>query len=78
MVKPRKRSWKPLKAKDVKALSDGELVKQLDEKGRELMDLRFKAATRQIKNHREIPVLRKDIARIKTEKRQRELGLSQG
>jgi len=67
-----------LKAKDVRALSDGELVKQLDEKGRELMDLRFKAATRQIKNHREIPVIRKDIARIKTEKRQRELGLSQG
>ena len=67
-----------MKAKDVKALSDGELDKQLDEKGRGLMELRFKAATRQIKNHREIPAARKDIARIKTEKRQRELGLSQG
>lgn len=66
-----------MKAKDVQAMNDEELAKKLDEKRRALMDLRFKAATRQIKNHREIPAARKDIARINTIKRQREISQGQ-
>jgi len=50
-----------------------ELAKQLADKQQSLFDLRFKAATKQIKNHREIPALKKDIARLKTVSRQREL-----
>jgi large subunit ribosomal protein L29 len=58
-------------------MSDQELATKLDEKHRELFDLRFKAATRQLKNHRQIPQIRKDIARLETFKRQRELSTKQ-
>lgn len=66
-----------LKIKDVRPLSDEDMQKKLDETHRKLLDLRFKAATKQIKNHREIPQSRRDIARIKTVKRERELGIRQ-
>ena len=66
-----------MKAKEVKALSDEELKKQLDEAHKEYFELRFSASTKQLKNHREIPKVRKTIARIKTEIRQRELGIRQ-
>ncbi len=66
-----------MKIKDVRLLGDEEILKKLDETHRHLLDLRFKAATKQIKNHREIPQARRDIARIKTAKRERELGIRQ-
>jgi large subunit ribosomal protein L29 len=53
------------------------MQKKLDDTHRQLLDLRFKAATKQIKNHREIPQARRDIARIKTAQRERELGIRQ-
>jgi len=62
-----------LKANEIKALSQNELPKKLTEKQKELFELRFKASTKQLKNHRQIPQVRKDIARIKTEERQRAL-----
>jgi len=66
-----------LKIKDIRLLGDEEMKKKLDDTHRALLDLRFKAATKQIKNHREIPQARHDIARIKTAKRERELGIRQ-
>ncbi len=66
-----------MKIKDVRALGDAEIKKKLDETHRQLLDLRFKAATKQIKNHREIPQARRDIARMKTIARERELGKGQ-
>jgi len=39
-----------------------------------LFNLRFKLATRQLVNHRELPKVRKKIARINTIIRERELG----
>jgi len=66
-----------LKIKDARLLSDEEMKKKIDDPHRQLLDLRFKAATKQIKNHREIPQARRDIARIKTAKRERELGIRQ-
>lgn len=62
-----------MKYADIKAMGNEELDAKILETSRELMDLRFKAATKQIKNHREIPAAKKDIARMKTAKRQREL-----
>ena len=62
-----------MKYADIKAMSVDELDAKILETSKELMDLRFKASTKQIKNHREIPEKKKDIARMKTEKRQREL-----
>lgn len=66
-----------MKISDIQNMSDQELATKLDEKHRELFDLRFKAATRQLKNHRQIPQIRKDIARLETIKRQRELSTKQ-
>jgi large subunit ribosomal protein L29 len=43
---------------------------------RELMDLRFKLATRQLTNHRELVKAKKDIARLLTVKSERELGIT--
>jgi len=66
-----------LKAKEARALSDGELKKQLEAAHKELFELRFSAATKQLKNHRDIPKTRKKIALLKTVIRQRELEIRQ-
>ena len=66
-----------MKAKEARALSDGELGKQLEAAHKELFEIRFSAATKQLKNHRDIPKTRKKIALLKTEIRQRELGIRQ-
>lgn len=60
-----------MKAKEVKTLSDKDLVKQIESAQKEYFDLRFSAATKQLKNHRDIPKVKKTIARIKTEVRRR-------
>jgi large subunit ribosomal protein L29 len=64
-----------LKAKDIRALEDAELKKQLDAAYQETFELRFKAATKQAKSHRDLPKARKNIARMKTITRERELGI---
>jgi large subunit ribosomal protein L29 len=58
---------------EVRALSDKELDKQLEEAHQELFNLRFRLATKQLVNHREIPRVKKRIAQIKTIMREREL-----
>jgi len=64
-----------LKASEIRALSDEEVLKQLEEAHEELFNLRFRLATRQLGNHREIPRVRKQISRLKTILRERELGI---
>jgi large subunit ribosomal protein L29 len=64
-----------LKAKEIRALGDEELRKKLEEAHKEFFDLRFQAATKQLKNHRELPRARKEIARLKTILQERELGI---
>ena len=64
-----------MKTKEIRTLSDEKLEKRLEAAHKELLELRFKAATKQLKNHREIPMLKKDIARLKTIVRERELGI---
>ncbi len=63
-----------MKLTEIKALGDAELQKRLEEAHQELFNLRFKLATKQLVNHREIPAVRKRIARINTIIRERELG----
>ena len=63
-----------MKLTEIKALGDAELQKKLEEAHQELFNLRFKLATRQLVNHRELPKVRKRIARINTIMRERELG----
>jgi len=62
-----------LKVEEIRALSPQELEKQLEAAHRDLFDLRFRLATRQLVNHREIPRVKKKIARLKTVMREREL-----
>ena len=57
----------------MRVLSPEELAKQLDDSYRELFNLRFRLATRQLTNYNEIRNVRKRIARLKTVKREREL-----
>ncbi len=64
-----------MKTKEIRALGDEELKERLEAAHKELLELRFQAATKQLKNHREIPRLKKDIARLKTIVRERELGI---
>jgi large subunit ribosomal protein L29 len=63
-----------VKLTEIKAFSDAELQKKLEEAHQELFNLRFKLATKQLVNHRELPKVRKRIARINTIIRERELG----
>ena len=67
--------WLKLKVEEIRARSDEELAKRLEEVYQELFNLRFRAATRQLVNHREIPRVRREIARLKTIIRERELGI---
>ncbi len=62
-----------MKIEEIRALSSEELSKQLEEARHELLDLRFRLATRRLVNHREIPIVRKKIAKIETIMREREL-----
>jgi large subunit ribosomal protein L29 len=64
---------------DVKELRDSEedeLVTKLREAKEELFNLRFQAATGQLENHGRLRAVRKDIARIYTVMRERELGIT--
>jgi large subunit ribosomal protein L29 len=63
-----------VKLTEIRALGSAELQKKLEEAHQELFNLRFKLATRQLVNHRELPKVRKRIARINTIIRERELG----
>ena len=63
-----------MKAEEIRALSAEELAKQLESVHRELFDLRFRAATKQLANNREIARVRREIARMKTIMREKELG----
>ncbi|MFC1962708.1 50S ribosomal protein L29 [Chloroflexota bacterium] len=65
-----------MKLDELRALSDQELAKQLEEAHRELFNLRFRLSTKQLVNHREVPKAKKKIARLKTLSRERELGIS--
>ena len=64
-----------MKVEEIRALSSEELAKQLEAAHQELFNLRFRLATKQLVNHREIPRVKKEIARLKTIMRQRELGV---
>lgn len=62
-----------MKARDLKEKSDGELVEQERELREELFNLRFQHATGQLENTMALVRVKKDIARVRTILRQREL-----
>ena len=64
-----------MKIAEVRALSPGELEKQLEESRRELFNLHLRRATRQLTNSSEVGKVRKKIARFQTILREKEIGL---
>ena len=64
-----------MKAKEIRQLSDKEINSRLLELKAELFNLRFQLATGQLDNPLRINSVRKDIARVKTIIRERELGI---
>ena len=66
-----------MKVKEIRALSSEELAKQLETARQKLSELRFRLATKQLVNHRELPSVKREIARLKTIIKERELSIRQ-
>ena len=71
----KKRMVNQVKVKEIRQLSTEELTAKVSELKNELFNLRFQLATGQLDNSSSIPGVKKDIARVKTILRERELGL---
>ena len=61
---------------ELRELTDEDLQDKLRESKEELFNLRFQAATGQLESHGRLNAVRKEIARIYTIMRERELGIS--
>ena len=61
---------------ELRNLDNEELIAKLRESKEELFNLRFQGATGQLENHGRLRAVRKDIARIYTILRERELGIT--
>jgi large subunit ribosomal protein L29 len=64
-----------LKAHELDEMTDTDLEAKLREAKEELFNLRFQAATGQLESHGRLQMVKKDIARIYTVVRERELGI---
>lgn len=67
-----------MKAEEIRDLSGEEIAEKIDAAREELFRLRFRSATQQLENPALIRKLRRDIARMKTILRQREMASSSG
>jgi large subunit ribosomal protein L29 len=63
-------------ANELRGLTDEELQTRLREGKEELFNLRFQVATGQLDNNRRLQTVRREIARIYTVMRERELGIT--
>ena len=63
------------KAHELDEMTNADLESRLREAKEELFNLRFQSATGQLESHGRLRAVRKDIARIYTEMRERELGI---
>lgn len=64
---------KAMKARDIHALNNEQLDQELKDKIKHLFSLRFQSATERLETPSEIRKARRDIARLKTIVRQREI-----
>ena len=62
-----------MKATEIRDFDDADLVQKLKDTRAELFNLRFQLATGQLDNTGRIAIVKKDIARLHTELRSREL-----
>lgn len=66
---------KGISTEELDAMTDAELLKKLKESKEELFNLRFSAVTHRLKDTGRLKEVRRDIARIYTVKRERELNI---
>ena len=66
---------KELSPTELDTFEDQRLVEELRKAKEELFNLRFQAATGQLESHGRLRAVKKDIARIYTVVRERELGI---
>ena len=62
-----------MKASEIRELSTDDLNAKLDEARTELFNLRFQMATSQLDNTARVKTVKKDIARVLTEQRARQI-----
>ena len=62
-----------MKAHEIRAMTSDELVQELDYAYEELFNLRFQFSTGQLENFNRLTEVKRDIARLKTILREREL-----
>lgn len=67
-----------MKKDELRAANDAELRKQLDDLYQELFNLRFQKTVGQLPNTNRLEQVRRDIARVKTFLRQREITATRG
>jgi large subunit ribosomal protein L29 len=66
---------KNLKPQELDKIEDSLLVEELRKAKEELFNLRFQSATGQLDNHGRLKAVKRDISRIYTVMRERELGI---
>lgn len=62
-----------MEAREIRAMTTEEIQRKLDETQEELFNLRFQWSTRQLKDTNLLTRVRRDVARLKTILREREL-----
>jgi len=62
-----------MQASDIREMDEAEIQRHLDQYRQEMFNLRFQSATRKLKNHQRIKVVRRDVARLLTVVREREI-----
>ena len=68
---------KDLASDNLRGFDDNRLVDELKKAKEELFNLRFQSATGQLESHGRLRAVRRDIARIYTIMRERELGITE-
>jgi large subunit ribosomal protein L29 len=64
-------------AEELKELSDGELFERIGTTRQELFNLRFQHVTGQLENSARLTTVKRDVARLLTELREREIAAAE-
>lgn len=64
---------KAMKGSDIREMTDQEIAERIEQLNEERFRLRFRSATQQLENPILLRNIRRDIARLKTVQREREL-----
>lgn len=64
-------------ASELRSLGDAELLTRLTETKQELFNLRFQNVTGQLENSSRLPLVRREVARINTVLREREIAAAE-